>query len=55
MIRLLRDFDERLLQQHPSEYLRVEDERLMRLDKETKEWWELIKPMIDVSNQKGKI
>ena len=26
-IRLLRDFDARLLQQHPSKYLRLEDER----------------------------
>jgi ATP-dependent exoDNAse (exonuclease V) alpha subunit len=38
-IRLLRDFDEKLLMSHPCEYLRVEDERLMRLDVETEKWW----------------
>ncbi|OAX33138.1 hypothetical protein K503DRAFT_775939, partial [Rhizopogon vinicolor AM-OR11-026] len=27
-IRLLRDFDEKLLMTHPCEYLRIEDERL---------------------------
>ena len=39
-IRLLRDFDARLLQQHPSEYLRLEDERLKTLDEKTKMLWE---------------
>ena len=39
-IRLLRDFDETLLRQHPSEYLRLEDERLERLNESTKEMWE---------------
>ena len=39
-IRLLRDFDARLLQQHPSEYLRLEDERLKVLDEKTKALWE---------------
>ena len=39
-IRLLRDFDETLLQHHPSEYLRVEDERLESLNESTKEIWE---------------
>lgn len=39
-IRLLRDFDDKLFTQHPSEYLRIEDERLIELDKQTKEWWE---------------
>ncbi|KAG8214150.1 hypothetical protein J3R82DRAFT_10916 [Butyriboletus roseoflavus] len=29
-IRLLRDFDDKLLTSHPSEYLRTEDERLQR-------------------------
>ncbi|OAX41193.1 hypothetical protein K503DRAFT_767869, partial [Rhizopogon vinicolor AM-OR11-026] len=38
-IRLLRDFDEkRLLMMHPCEYLQIEDERLVRLDNETKMW-----------------
>jgi ATP-dependent exoDNAse (exonuclease V) alpha subunit len=37
-IRLLRDFDECLFQQHPSEYLRIEDDRLKELDRETKKW-----------------
>jgi hypothetical protein len=41
-IRLLRDFDERLLQQHPNEYLRVEDERLKILDEETERWWKVL-------------
>jgi hypothetical protein len=35
-IRLLREFDESLLQQHPSEYLRLEDDRLQKLDEYTK-------------------
>ena len=39
-IRLLRDFDEKLLQQHPSEYLRLEDERLKMLDEKTKTLWD---------------
>ena len=37
---LLRDFDEKLLQQHPSEYLRLEDERLKMLDENTKALWD---------------
>jgi hypothetical protein len=41
-IRLLRDFDERLLQQHPSEYLRFEDDRLKKLHEETERWWRII-------------
>jgi hypothetical protein len=40
-IRLLRDFDEKLLQQHPSEYLRLEDERLRRMNDLTKQIWEM--------------
>lgn len=36
---LLCDFDDKLLTSHPSEYLRVEDERLARMDKETETWW----------------
>ena len=39
-IQLLRDFDENLLQQHPSEYLRLEDERLEKLDEKTRQLWE---------------
>ena len=38
-IRLLRDFDQRLLQQHPSEFLRIEDERLQKLNDSTKALW----------------
>jgi hypothetical protein len=38
-IQLLRDFDEKLLTPHPCEYLRLEDERLVRLDGETEKWW----------------
>lgn len=41
-IRLLRDFDEKLLQQHPSENLLVEDERLKKLDEDTKRWWQSV-------------
>ena len=41
-IRLLRDFDETLLMRHPSEYLRLEDERLDKLNKETQRWWNSI-------------
>ncbi|OJA15380.1 hypothetical protein AZE42_13590 [Rhizopogon vesiculosus] len=37
-IKLLRDFDENLLTTHPCEYLRLEDERLTRLDDETEKW-----------------
>ena len=39
-IRLLRDFDETLLQHHPSEFLRLEDERLDSLNESTKCLWE---------------
>ena len=39
-IRLLRDFDEKLLMTHPNEYLRIEDERLARLEAETEKRWE---------------
>ena len=42
-IRLLRDFDETLLQQHPSEFLRLEDVRLEKLNASTKETWEAVK------------
>jgi hypothetical protein len=41
-IRLLRDFEDHMLQEHPSEYLRIEDERLKRLDKETNEKYEMV-------------
>jgi hypothetical protein len=40
-IRLLRDFDHSLLQQHPSEFLRLEDDRLLKLNEITKKNWEL--------------
>ena len=39
-IRLLRDFDSTLLEQHPCEFLRLEDERLKNLNETTKEIWE---------------
>ncbi|KAF8483185.1 hypothetical protein JB92DRAFT_3266252, partial [Gautieria morchelliformis] len=39
-IRLLRDFDDKLFTQHPSKFLRLEDERLEKLDLETTAWWE---------------
>jgi hypothetical protein len=42
-IRLLRDFDEHIFTQHPSEYLRLEDVRLDRLDQETKKNWEMMR------------
>jgi ATP-dependent exoDNAse (exonuclease V) alpha subunit len=42
-IRLLRDFDEKLLQQHPSEYLRLEDERLKKMNDSTQRIWEIIR------------
>ena len=38
-IHLLRDFDEKLLTRHPSEFLRAEDERLARMNEETENWW----------------
>lgn len=38
-IRLLRDFESSLFTKHPSEFLRNEDRRLERLDKETKIRW----------------
>ena len=34
------DFDETLLQHHPSEYLRLEDKRLDTLNESTKQLWE---------------
>ena len=40
-IRLLRDFDESLLQQHPSEYLRIEDDRLKKLNEITMKIWSI--------------
>ena len=39
-IRLLRDFDERLLTTHPNEHLRTEDVWLARMDEETLKKWE---------------
>jgi len=39
-IRLLRDFDDKLFTQHPSEYLRNEDHRLINMDKKTTLHWE---------------
>ena len=39
-IRLLRDFDDRLFTQHPSEYLRNEDLRLEQMNQKTKIEWE---------------
>jgi hypothetical protein len=35
----LRDFDEKLLMTHPSEHLRIEDERLAMMDQEMERWW----------------
>jgi hypothetical protein len=49
-IRLLRDFDERLLTSHPSEYLRMEDARLVRMDEETQRNWEEKKRRMDDSH-----
>lgn len=40
-IRLLRDFDETLLQQHPSEFLWLEDQRLHNLNESTKQMWQM--------------
>ncbi|KAF8484239.1 hypothetical protein JB92DRAFT_3101639 [Gautieria morchelliformis] len=31
---------DKLFMQHPSEFLRVEDQRLEKLDAETRQWWE---------------
>src|SRR6266404_5630665 len=36
---LLRDFDEKLVTTHPSEFLRTEDARLEKLDGDTERWW----------------
>ncbi|KAJ3568696.1 hypothetical protein NP233_g5549 [Leucocoprinus birnbaumii] len=38
-IRILRSYDEKLFTQHPCPELAVEDERLERLNKETREWY----------------
>ena len=38
-IRLLRDFDAKLLQQTHSAYLLAEDDRINRLDRETRDGW----------------
>lgn len=35
---MFRDLDEKLTS-HPSEYLRVEDERLFKLDTDAEKWW----------------
>ncbi|KIN93532.1 hypothetical protein M404DRAFT_171034 [Pisolithus tinctorius Marx 270] len=42
-IRLLRDFNERLFTQHPSKYLRLEDQWLATLDRKTYMDWEKVK------------
>jgi ATP-dependent exoDNAse (exonuclease V) alpha subunit len=39
-IRLLRDFDVTLLQQHPNEFLRLEDERLKKMSDITQKMWD---------------
>jgi len=39
-IRLLRDFDDKLFTQHPSEYLRKEDLRLEKMDQKTTLLWQ---------------
>jgi len=39
-IRLLRDFEDRLFTQHPSEFLRQEDQRLAALDMKAKGVWQ---------------
>jgi hypothetical protein len=39
-IQLLRDFDRTLLEQHPCEYLRLEDDRLKKLNEWTRQIWE---------------
>jgi hypothetical protein len=43
MIRILRDFDERLFAQSLDPDLLTDDERLEGLDAETKVWWEALK------------
>ena len=48
-IRLLRDFDETLLQQHPCEHLRLEDDRLQILNQSTKEMWNMRRNVIEES------
>ena len=40
---LLQDFDEKLLQQHPSEFLRLEDLCLQNLNENTKKMWQMKK------------
>jgi len=37
-VRLLRDFDEKLVTTHPSEFLRLQDTRLETLDRHTEQW-----------------
>ncbi|KAF4616631.1 hypothetical protein D9613_008796 [Agrocybe pediades] len=46
-IRLLRDFDEN---NHPSEDLRKDMERITELDKDTKLWWEKEKKAVSITN-----
>ena len=46
-IRLLRGFDETILQHHPCEYLRLEDERLDCLNRSTQHLWEARKKCIE--------
>ncbi|KIJ10060.1 hypothetical protein PAXINDRAFT_157720 [Paxillus involutus ATCC 200175] len=38
-IQLLQEFDEKLLMNHPSEYLCIKDERLKNLESDTESWW----------------
>jgi hypothetical protein len=39
-IRLLCEFNDKLFTQHPSEFLRIEDVRLEKLDEHMKQWWD---------------
>ena len=46
-IRLLRDFDTTLFQQHPSEYLQLEDDRIEKLNEATKRMWNEVRRLND--------
>ena len=47
-IRLLREFDTTLLQQHPSEYLRLEDECITRLNAMTRDIWKRARSLKEI-------
>lgn len=45
---LLHNFDEKLLTTHPSEYLHIEDQQIVKLDQITEQWWDSKKQEVTI-------